>query len=460
MKKALIFLMVLIVAAGVAACGGEEEGELEGSATPAVGTVEIDFWHSEVASNLDTIHRMVHRFNSEQDEVEVKAAFQGNDEETMLKLMASLGSGDVPALIYLAEVDSQRLIDSGAARPVQEFIDREDYDLSDFDEKAIQYYTVDGQLYGMPFAIAVPLLYYSKEDFREVGLDPEQPPRDLEEVREASRKLVKRDSHGNILRAGIALDIMAWYLEPALAEHGDLYVNNGNGREGRATEVLFDGPTGQAFFQWWHEMVKDGLAINVGRNPTGADALLSMGVDRASMSFSTSQALRSVVDALERDFEGTEVGQVGVAAQPGVPGGTGLTGVYSRALWILKGRPEEEQEAAWKFIKWLLEPEQQAEWFAGSGCLPVRLSAYDLPAAQSVMTEYPHFRLPVELVRGTPWTQASLGPLLGPFWEVREVVATAIEETVVGSKDPIEALDDAAAEANDIIEDYNRRLGE
>ncbi|MGQ9572783.1 MAG: extracellular solute-binding protein, partial [Dehalococcoidia bacterium] len=59
--------------------------------------------------------------------------------------------------------------------------------------------------------------------------------------------------------------------------------------------------------------------------------------------------------------------ELGVVPPPGVPGGTGLPGVYSRSLWILKGRPEAEQEAAWKFIKWLMEPEQQAEWFAGSG---------------------------------------------------------------------------------------------
>jgi ABC-type glycerol-3-phosphate transport system substrate-binding protein len=58
------------------------------------------------------------------------------------------------------------------------------------------------------------------------------------------------------------------------------------------------------------------------------------------------------------------------------------------------------------------------------------------------------------------FTPASLGPLLGPIRDVREVVARAIEDMVVGSKDPIEALDDAAAKANDIIEDYNRRLGE
>jgi sn-glycerol 3-phosphate transport system substrate-binding protein len=457
MKKALVFLVLLIVAASVAACGGEEEGQPEGSATPAAGPVQINFWHSEVASNLDTIQALARRFNSEQDEVEVKMAFQGNDEETVLKFMASLGSSDVPAIIYLAEVDAQKVMDSGAARPVQEFIDREHYDLSDFDEKAIQYYTVDGQLHGMPFAIAVPLLYYNKLAFREVGLDPEQPPKDLEEVREASQKLVKRDSHGNVLRAGIALDIDPWYLELTLAEHGDFYVNNSNGREGRATEVLFDGPTGQAFFSWWHDMVKDGLAVNVGRNPGGDAALLAMGVGQAAMSFASSQALRSVIDVLERGGMDVELGVVG---QPGVPGGTGHPGVYSRGLWILKGRPEAEQEAAWKFIKWLLEPEQQAEWYAGTGLLPVRHSAYDLPAAQNVVAEYPHFSVPVDLVLGTSSTLESLGPLLGPIRDVREVIRTAVEETVVGSKDPIEALDDAAAEANDIIENYNRRVGE
>jgi sn-glycerol 3-phosphate transport system substrate-binding protein len=450
-------ILVGIAALLLLAAACEEEGEPEAGATPAPGPVEIRFWHSEVASNLDTIQQLARRFNSEQDKVEVKTAFQGNDEETMLKLTASLGSADVPALVYLPEVDAQRVIDSGAARPVQEFIDREEYDLSDFDEKSIQCYTVDGQLHGMPFGIIVPLLYYDKLDFREVGLDPEQPPKDLEELREMSQRLVKRDSHGNILRAGIALDIAPWYLEVALAEHGDLYANNGNGREGRATGVLFDGSTGQAFFRWWHDMIEEGSAINVGRNPTQADALLAMAVGRATMSLSSSAALRSAVDVLERGEMDVEPG---VGALPGVPGGTGVPGVYGRSLWILTGRPEAEQEAAWKFIKWLMEPEQQAEWFAGSGYLPVRISAYDLPAARSVIAEYPGFRIAVDIFLGAPSTQASLGPLLGPMREVREAVATGIEETVVGSKDPVEALDDAAAEANDIIEDYNRRLRE
>ena len=54
----------------------------------------------------------------------------------------------------------------------------------------------------------------------------------------------------------------------ALAEHGDLLVDNDNGRDGRATKVLFDNDTGRWFFQWWHDMVDSGLAFDVRRNLT------------------------------------------------------------------------------------------------------------------------------------------------------------------------------------------------
>ena len=264
---------------------------------------------------------------------------------------------------------------------MQDFIDRENYDLSDLNKKAIEYYTLDGKLWAMPFGMSSPCSTTTRSTFREVGLDPEKPPKDIEELRQASEKMLKRDSHGNVTRTGLAIDITAWHLDIVLQEHGDLYANNENGRAGRATEVLFNGPTGQAFFQWWRDMVKDDLAINVGRNPTDADTFLTLGAGRVGMTVGSSSALRSVVDVLEGGLAQTKV-ELGVANQPGVPGGTGLPGIYGRALWIMKSHPQEEQEASWKFIKWLMEPEQQAEWYAGSGFLPVNLKAFDLPAAE------------------------------------------------------------------------------
>ena len=240
-----------------------------------------------------------------------------------------------------------------------------------------------------------------------------------------------------------------------LAEHDDLYVDNNNGYDGRATKVLFDNDTGRWFFQWWQDMVDEGLAFNVGRNPTYADGLLAIVSGRVAMTFSYSAALRSVVDALEAGAEGVEIG---VGALPGVPGGTGASLLINRGLWITNKRPEAEQQAAWKFIKWLMEPEQQAEWFAGTGYLPVNHSAVDLPAAKDVIAKYPLFQVPLDLYLNSPTTPAALYALLGPFSRVDEALYQGIEAMLSGAKEPDQALEDAAAGSNRIIEEYNRRV--
>jgi len=458
MRKSLLSLVaVLLLSVTLGACGGGEKGtptlETPG-AEPAGGTVSIDLWHSESAANVDTLQRLISRYNSSQDEVKVQAFFQGTDEELIAKLVTSLGSGKVPAIALLSELDTQMMIDSRAVVPIQDFIDREGYDLSDLDEKGVQEYTVQGKLWAMPFGSGVPLLYYNKVTFREVGLDPERPPQDLEELRQYSEKILKRDASGNVVRSGIAIDNQEW-TQRALAEHGDLLVDNNNGRDGRATKVLFDNDTGRWFFQWWHDMVDEGLAFNVGRNLTYADGLLAIVSGRAAMTFSYSNALRSVVDALEKGVQGVEMG---VAAVPGVPGGTRAPLLFGRVLWILNARPEREQEAAWKFIKWLMEPEQQAEWFAGTGYLPVNHSAVDLPAAKDVIAKYPQFQVPLDLYLNSPTTPAALNALLGPFWRVDEALHQGAEAMLSGAKDPVAALEDAAASANQIIEEYNQSV--
>jgi sn-glycerol 3-phosphate transport system substrate-binding protein len=150
-----------------------------------------------------------------------------------------------------------------------------------------------------------------------------------------------------------------------------------------------------------------------------------------------------------------------VAPVPGIPGKVpeGSPGVYTRSLWIMSARPEAERDAAWKFIKWFAEPEQQAEWFGGSGYLPVSNSAYDLPAAKDVIARYPQFQIPADLFAKTATTTAALGPLLGPFQQVRNAVRAAIESMVSGSASPDEAMAAAVKASNAAISDYNRRLG-
>ena len=453
MKKALLALAFLAYAVVLAACGGGE-GEEQGVRTPT-GPVKIALWHSETAANQESIQRLVDRFNASQSEVQVAVAFQGTYVDQLNKTVAFLGTGNAPNLVLQDANHTQFLIDSGAVTPVQTFIDQEDYDLSDFDQKAVDFCTINGQLYPMPFTISVPMIFYNKVAFREVGLDPEHAPATLEEVREASERLLKKDSAGNVIRSGIVLEINSWYIHQIHALQGELVVDSGNGRDGRPTEAIFNGPTGQRLFRWWHDMIEQGLAFNVGRNPSGVDNFMAVASGRAVMTLTASSALRSVVDVLERGMKGVELG---TGLFPGFADGKGGPQMAGLFLWILSDGPEEEQEAAWRLVKWLTEPEQQADWFAGSGYLPVRQSAYDLPPAQQVMEEYPHFRKPVEAYRAAPSTLATQGALLGAMAQVNEAINRAAEEMVLGGKDPIQALNEAAANATEEIQKYEKRV--
>ena len=157
-KQRTLPICMLLLSLALAACGGGGEEAVPGGGTPgaspAGGTVTIDLWHAETAGNLDTLERLVSRYNSSQTEVKVRPIYQG--QELMTKLIASLPSGQVPAIVEGPEIDAQMMLDSGAVAPIQDFIDREGYDLSDLDQKAIQTLTVQGKLWRCPSARVSP----------------------------------------------------------------------------------------------------------------------------------------------------------------------------------------------------------------------------------------------------------------------------------------------------------------
>ncbi len=63
-----------------------------------------------------------------------------------------------------------------------------------------------GRMWGyVQYGIDVYGLTWNKDQFREVGLDPEKPPKTWDEFREYAKKLTKRDAQGNITRVGYAI---------------------------------------------------------------------------------------------------------------------------------------------------------------------------------------------------------------------------------------------------------------
>lgn len=458
--RAQLFALVallLVAAVAFAACGdgGDDSGgtprRTSGGLSGPAGRVHVIVWHSMTATTQQALQEIADDFNQSQSKYYVSLINQGSYTDSFTKLRES-ETANRPALIQLSDNFTQIMIDSGIVTPAQEFVDAEHYDLSDFEPKALDYYTVDDTLYAVPFNLAGPILYYDRRAFEEAGLDPDRPPRTLEEVRDYAERLVRRNESGEVTRAGISLYVSPWIFEQMLAKGGALLVNNGNGRDDRATEAVFAGEQGKTIIEWWNEMVESGLATYTGRSDR--DALLQVASGRAVMTIASTAVLQGAVIAVT--LLGESPDRIGVGPMPGPASPDGGIILGGAAFWILNERPKAEQQGAWAFAKFASSPEQQAKWHADTGYIPSRISAFDLPAAVEKRRQYPQFAVAVEQLHASPNNRATQGALLGPFNKVRDRIARAFEQVLAGNADPAQALEAAQEGANDDIAEYNR----
>jgi len=442
----------------LAACAGARQGGSDSPACPgglldrASGTTEVTFWHAMSAQNEVALKGLVSSYNALQDRVKVNLVFQGSYDDALQKYMASAGGGDRPDIVQLQSNATQLMIDSHSAVPAQACVDAEHYDLSDYVKRAIDYYSVGGRLWPMPFNVSDLVLYYNKKAFEKAGLDPARPPATLAELRDDAQRIVSSGAAAH----GIALDLSAGYVEQWFASAGEQFVDHQNGRQGRAGKVLFDDPLGLELFSTLKSMLASGEALSVGRNSGGTQTFLAVASKDAAMTLGSSASLGSLLSTLAagqvRDVE------LGVGPLPAPPGSGGVS-VGGGALWLVRGSQPVRQEAAWRFMKWLGEPEQQATLHTATGYLPGRRSAADLPAVRAAWAARPAFRVGYdELLHGAD-NAASAGPVIGPIGKIQEAVVQALEEMTLRGGAPATVLHAAAATSNAAMVDYNRRVG-
>src|SRR5437763_14307865 len=124
-------------------------------------------------------------------------------------------------------IDTQRVVPAAVCAKTDK------YSFSDFLPRVISYLTVQGTQYAMPFNTSGPVLYYNKKAFSAAGLDPNSPPKTLDDVRAAAEKL-----KANGVESPLGLKTDPIVIEQWAAEANQLVANNGNGRKARATKAV------------------------------------------------------------------------------------------------------------------------------------------------------------------------------------------------------------------------------
>ena len=459
MKRSLSVILTIAMVLGLllSACGTTAEPtavQAEPTAVAPAAPVAINFWHAMSGHNGEVIEELVKRFNESQSEVVVTSTFQGSYDDEINKLKAGLQSKDVPAVVQVYDLGTRLLIDLKVITPMQDFIDREGFEISDIEPNVANYYSVDGRLQSMPFNTSNPVLYYNKNLFKEAGLDPEKAPRTWDEVAEYSRALTKKDASGNVTQWGCTFAMYGWFVEQFIAVQGGYYVNNENGRTALATEATFNGPEGVALLTWWKSLIDEGICANLGRSTTDTKKAFDSGV--AAMTLDSTAGLRDRISAAEGKFE------VGVGFLPRAKEadyGTAGTIIGGASVWIINQRPAEEQEAAWKFVKFMSSADSQAYWHIQTGYYPINAKGYNHPDDVAWREQYPQFQVAIDQLHMSPLNNVTAGGLIGVFPEARQTVEAAMEECFAGQATPQEALDKAAASVTQAIKDYNDNIG-
>ena len=464
MKKKIISVILAgtMMMGTLAGCGGnkttETENKTEGKteetqqtagteefsmadASEVDGT-EISFWHSMGGVNGQAIDTLVKKFNDENEYgITVKAQYQGEYDDSLNKLKSAQIGNMGADLVQVYEIGSRFMIESGWITPMQQMIDADSYDLSQIEPNLAAYYTIDNQLYSMPFNSSTPIMYYNKEMFEKAGIT--EIPDSLEGIEAVGEKLLNEGGAGQV----ISLGIYGWFFEQFIGKQGLEYANNGNGRTEAATAVAFDSNGAAAnILTAWKSLYDKGYAPNVGK---GGDAgLADFSAGKSAITLGSTASLKQILQDVNGKFE------VGTAYFPKVKstdeGGVSIGGA---SLWALNNNDAKKTRATWEFVKFLISPESQAYWNAQTGYFPVTTAAQEEPVFKENVEKYPQFQTAINQLHDS--SPKYVGALLSVFPEARATVESEIENLLNGNADVKTAVKNMADAINKSIEEYN-----
>jgi len=420
------------------------------------GSTKVSFWFGLTGVNGDIVRQVVNKYNASQSKYYVEAISQPDYDATINKLNTSLAGGELPNVVQIYDIGTQRMIDTKKIVPVQSLIDKEKLDIVKNLEPAVaSYYTIAGTLYSMPFNSSAPVMFFDKAAFKKAGLDPDKRIWSYDEVAAAAKKLTVKDANGNVTKHGIGFTLYSWILEEELATQGVLFADPANGRKNRAQKLVFDSPAAEKWLNLLKSTIDNGsgenFGIDGGANSTARDAAFVTG--EAAITFNSIAGLRGYIKSAKESGKGVDVGVAYIPRPAGAKGGVIIGGA---SLWITNTGSAEEQAGSWDFVKFASSPAIQAFFSSNTGYYPPHKAAYAEKEMKDAIALYPQFQIAIDELRSTPASSATQGAVLGTFVKTRSNIQTAMEQFITG-KIPTakEALEGAAKMSTSELAEYN-----
>ncbi len=394
--------------------------------SPASAKTEIQFWHAMTG------------------QLGVKPLRKGTYPETLTAAIAAYRQRQAPNIVQVFEAGTQTMMLSGAVHPVYQLFKEQEIamDWKDFIAPVVGYYSKDGNLYSMPFNSSTPIFYYNKDVFQKAGLDPAKPPQTWKQVEEYSKKIIASGA----AKCGFSTGWPSWTMvENMHAWHDQPFATRRNGFDGLDVQLLINKEFGVKHVSQLAAWQKDNVYSYGGRTGT-ADPKFVNG--ECAMYIQSSALIGGFTRGVKFAWGSGQLPHWG----PPYAKATSIIG--GATLWIMKGKPANENRGTAKFLKFISETNQQMWWHVTTGYLAISNSAVkNLEAGYHFKKNPDQWTAFAQLTRGKA-TANSQGLRLGNFVQIRDVIESELENIFAGKKTAKQGLDDAVAKSNDLLKEF------
>jgi ABC-type glycerol-3-phosphate transport system substrate-binding protein len=272
-------------------------------------------------------------------------------------------------------------------------------------------------------------------------LDPNHPPRNWQELKDYAQKLtIDKNKDGKFEQVGFFVPVfpaagplgswMVWQFTPFLWQAGGNLINP------EQTKVLYNSEAGIKALTLWQEMYnrqKLNTFTNLFENAFVSKSL--------AMALDGPWNLPRYKDLLKN---------IDWAFAP-LPTGPERNATVVGGEYLAIFKQSKNPDAAWQFIKWMIQPEVQSFWAMKSGYLPIRHAVMEVPEFKSYLDTNPNFKVFVEQMDFGVAEKMDIEAL-----EITRNFGEAIERSTVGKIEVKRALDEAAEKSNKLLREANR----
>lgn len=390
------------------------------------GVIHLTLWQAiNPPANRDVFQKLVDKFNQTHPDIQVESIFQS--EPQLPKLLTSVVANVPPDLLSFHPEFTGQFVELGAIRPLEDWLDKLPVK-SDIRPNLLEEMQLGGHIWSVPMHTSNIGLFYRPKLFEAAGIT--ELPKTWEELRQVAKKLTidrngdrKPEQYGILLPLGKGGWTVVSWLPFLYSAGGEVVTNN-------RPDLTNKGAI--AALQFWQDLIKDGsVMLSPPERGYEEDAFLE---GRVAMQITGPWTLiaKSQVDH--------QVLPMPAGVKPATVSGTGN-------FFVMKTTPAREQ-AALKFLEYVLSEEFQTEWSIETGFLPVTFKSAQSKAYQQFINKKPILKvffdqLPV----------ARSQPIIAGYSRLADSLGRAIESTLLGKTSAEKALKEAQERLDLIWED-------